>query len=126
MNATVRVTGLRELQRSLKKADSDLYPRVREELKAIGEIVAAEARSGATGIGLVLTGRLVGSIKPKVRMKDVVVQATAKQRGFNYPVRYEFGDRNRPFLVPALAAKQGEIRRRLEGGVESLLRSASL
>lgn len=124
--ASVSVTGLAELQRSLRRAGSELYPQVRESLREIGEMVAQEARSIATGKGLVLTGRLVKSIRPTVRTRDVVIKATAKQRGYNYPARYEFGDRNRPFLRPAVAAKEAEVHRRLELAIDRLLGRADL
>jgi hypothetical protein len=123
---TIKVEGLADLQRALKRADSGLYPAVRGGLSKVGQEVASEAQSIATGSGLVLTGRLVGSIKPVVRVRDVAIRASATQRGFNYPVRYEFGDRKRPFLVPAVEAKTGEIERGMENVVDLLLNASGL
>lgn len=122
----VQVTGLKELQRNLKRADSELPKQLRAGFKEVGKTVADEAKRIAEGKGLVLTGRLVRSIRPSVRGTTAVIRDTAKQRGFNYPARYEFGDRKRPFLVPAVKAKEGQIVRDLEEVINRVLRGANL
>lgn len=122
----VQITGLKELQRDLKRADAELPKQLRVAVKGIGQTVADEAKRIAEGNGLVLTGRLVRSIRPSVRGMTAVIRDTAKQRGFNYPVRYEFGDRKRPFLVPAVQRKEGEIVRDLEEVINRVLSGANL
>lgn len=122
----VQITGLKELQRDLKRADAELPKQLRVAVKGIGQTVADEAKRIAEGNGLVLTGRLVRSIRPSVRGMTAVIRDTAKQRGFNYPVRYEFGDRRRPFLVPAVQRKEGEIVRDLEEVINRVLSGANL
>lgn len=122
----VQITGLKELQRDLKRADADLPKQLRAAFKEVGRTVADEAKRIAEARGLVLTGRLVRSIRPSVRGTTAVIRDTAQQRGFNYPVRYEFGDRKRPFLVPAVQRKEGEVVRDLEDAVNDVLRGANL
>lgn len=122
----VQITGLRELQRDLKRADAELPKALRAGFKAVGTTVAEEAKRIAQSQGLVLTGRLVRSIRPSVRGTTAVIRDTATQRGFNYPVRYELGDRKRPFLVPAVQRKEGEIVRDLEEVINKVLREANL
>lgn len=121
MRATVHVEGLAELQRALRRADSDLYPTVREGLKEAGDNVAQAAQQIAGAKGLRLTGRLIGGIKSSVRTREAVIRATARQRGYNYPGRYEFGDRLRPFLQPAVEQEQGETVRILAQSIDRLL-----
>lgn len=122
----VKVTGLKELQRDLRRADAALPKALRAGFKEVGQTVAEEAKRIAEAEGLVLTGRLVRSIRPSVRGTTAVIRATARQRGFNYPVRYEFGDRKRPFLVPAVQRKEGEIVRDLEEVINRVLSQANL
>lgn len=122
----VRVTGLKELQRDLKRADSGLPKALRAEFKSVGRKIADEAQNIAEGKGLVLTGRLVRMIRPQVRGTTAVIRDAAQQRGFNYPARYEFGDRKRPFLVPAVERKEGELVRDLEDAVNRVLKEANL
>lgn len=122
----VEIRGLKELQRDLRRADAELPKALREGFKDVGKMVADEAKSIAEGKGLVLTGRLVKSIRPSVRGTTAVIRATAQQRGFNYPVRYEFGDRKRPFLVPAVSRKEGQVVADLEEVVNRVLKEANL
>lgn len=122
----VEIKGLKELQRDLRRADAGLPKALREGFKDVGKMVAKEAQSIAEGKGLVLTGRLVRSIRPSVRGMTAVIRATAQQRGFNYPVRYEFGDRKRPFLVPAVSRKEGQVVTDLEEVVNRVLKEANL
>lgn len=122
----VEIKGLKELQRDLRRADAGLPKALREGFKDVGKMVAKEAQSIAEGKGLVLTGRLVRSIRPSVRGMTAVIRATAQQRGFNYPARYEFGDRKRPFLVPAVSRKEGQVVTDLEEVVNRVLKEANL
>ena len=120
MGAVVQVKGLRELQRDFRKMSKDLAGDLRKRLKGIGQIVADEAQRIAAARGLKDSGDLIRLIRPTVKANAVSIRASAKRRGFNYPVRYELGDRQRPFLVPARERKQPEVIRRLEDMVDDL------
>jgi hypothetical protein len=131
--AQVLISGLSELVRGFSKLGSELRPSVREQLREIADEVATEAKSVASGQGLVRSGRLVGQIKPSVRGTSAYVRATARNRGFPYPAIYEgtyklkrpSGGRTvRKFLEPALDAKQGEIEPRIERMLDRLAAGA--
>ena len=111
---------MRELQRDFRKMSKDLAGDLRKRLKGIGQIVADEAQRIAAARGLKDSGDLIRLIRPTVKANAVSIRASAKRRGFNYPVRYELGDRQRPFLVPARERKQPEVIRRLEDMVDDL------
>lgn len=108
---TIRVEGLRELDRALGKMSKELRKELRSGMREAAEIVATEARSRATAQGLVRTGRLVRGIKPGVRGGGAIVRSTATQRGFNYARRHEFeGGGRRAYLMPAADAKRDAAR----------------
>ena len=122
----VQVIGLRSLTRDLKAAGNGAQKEIRPILKKASEVVASEARKIAASKGLRQSGALIGSIKPRVSGSTGLVAAGARRRGYNYPGRYEFGDRERPFLRPALAAKSEEVAAEFEDGIDKLLRRHSL
>jgi hypothetical protein len=122
----VYIEGLREFRRDLRRIDVQLGQGITDALRDAAEIVAAEARRRAPrGSRPIPPGRrprkrLADAIRPRVRGDVALVVANVTQRsaawpqGYRYPRRYEYGDRNRPFLRPALAAKQAEVERALE------------
>ena len=104
----VRVEGLRELNKSLRKVGGD-YPK---ELKAIhkdvAEIVAQRAETRAPR----LTGRLISSIRPQGALRYGRVAAGRKSVPYAGPIHWGWaghGIEPQPFLVEALHEKQPEV-----------------
>lgn len=123
MNVTVQVEGLDELRRALKQADSNLVKELRKGLTDAAKLVVAEAKSRAAKGP---TGDMSRQIKPSVQGTTARVRATAAHRGFNYPVRHEFGDYKQPFLEPALQAKRGAVEDKIDDVVGRVIQSAGL
>lgn len=120
-SAAVKVKGLRELDRALKHGDKATRDTLRAGLKEAAAEVAGEARSIAQANGLVLSGKLVRSIRPGLTGTRAYVQADPKNRGYRYAGRYEFGDRLRPFLTPAAERKQDATVRHVEKAFDRLV-----
>lgn len=112
MAAVGGIEGLADLRRVLRKMESDLANDLRDRLKDAAQVVADDAIDRAPR----RSGRLARSIKPLVRgnVGGVAVSARARD-GYAYPKRleYERGSRGRPFLEPALEAKQDEVAERV-------------
>lgn len=126
---TIAVEGLAELNKVFAKLDKATKKEMRDKLKSVGKIVADEAKSRAQARGLVKSGKLIRQIRPQVRTRAVVVEATALKRspaypsGYNYPKRYEYEkDGARAFMRPALEAKQSEVIDRFEEIFDELSR----
>ncbi len=119
----IRVEGVTELKAAFKAADREYQKSIQVELREIGGIVAEQAKSFAIGQGLYDTGALVDAIKPGVQGFTAVVRDAANQNGFNYPAVYEGelaghglrGRGPRPFMAPAIDAKEAEILAGLDG-----------
>lgn len=121
------VEGLDELRRDLRRADADLSKQLRQGLKGVADIVTEEAKSKAASVARTHpTGDMESKIRPKVRGTSAIIEAYAAHRGFNYPVRFEFGDYGRPFLEPAIESREGEIVEGFEEMVQDVLRRANL
>lgn len=103
---TVRVKGLRELQRDLNRMEGGLAREVDESLREAGELVERETASRIRARGLVRTGKMVGSVRTAVTRGKVRVRVTAARRGFPYP---RLREAQTPFLNPALESKRGEV-----------------
>jgi HK97 gp10 family phage protein len=135
--STVTVKGLSELIRDFHRVNRDLAREVRREMLAIGKIVADEAKeqqvpeqdlaagqSGADNVSN--TGRLQKGIRPRMRGATTIVENRTKGRnGYKYPGIFEYGvsgraRARRPFLVPALDEKQGEVIEALEDMLDRL------
>ena len=119
--ATVRVRGLSELRRDLAAVGPDARSGLRDALKDAADVVSDEAKHVAFQRDLVDSGALVRGIRPSVRGTRAVVQSTVKRGGYPYSGRYEYGDRLRPFLQPALENKQNEVVEQFRRGVDDLL-----
>jgi hypothetical protein len=85
--------GLAGMEKTMKKE-------LKKEFQAIGVIVADEAKSIAESKGLRGTlardkhkGLLIKSIKPQATAMKVVINETARTKGYNYPKVYEYGGR---------------------------------
>lgn len=134
--STVTVRGLRELIRDFRRIEAQLARELRRELLAIGQIVADEAKNvqvpkkslgaGQGGAdGTPNTGRLQRGIRPRMRGATTIVENRSSRKGYKYPGIYEYGvsgrgRARRPFLQPALEAKQGEVIEALEDMLDRL------
>jgi hypothetical protein len=92
---TVKIKGLRDLDRALGKADKDLRKDLRGRLKAVAMIVATGARAKAEAKGLRQSGDLIRGIKPYALTGKAGVRSGAMHRGYNYPARVEYEGGNR-------------------------------
>ena len=127
VGSTVAVRGLDQLVRDFGKVSDQLKRDVQRELQDIALIVSDQAKENARSEGLDKSGRLIKGIRPRVRGATAIVEDRAKSKGrrFPYPGIYEFGvsgrdRRRRPFLVPALDQKQGDVMRGLEDMLDRL------
>lgn len=109
--STVRVKGLRELQRDFRKMSKDLSKEVRDGLREGAEPVRQEAAALFSPI----SADSAAGYKVRVRQRGVAVEqsrrrTTGKRRDYG---RLQMGRA----LIPGLEAKQGEVIR----GVEKVL-----
>jgi phage gpG-like protein len=134
---TVRVEGLVEFQKALRRADSDLPKRLRLANKAAAEVVAEEARRRVQSEAKNPTGKLAGSVAIRAEQRA----ASVKMGGARTPYAgfFDFGGRvgrnksvERPFIkngrvvYPAVAAKNEEVADRFGREIDALLRDAGL
>ena len=114
---TVRVRGLAQLQRDLRRATPTLYTDLRGELRGIASIVSEEARRRLAQLSPTPT-RSVSGIRPRVRTNAAVAeQARRKTTG----KRADWGSRQMQYaLSPALDAKEAEVVVRLERMLDNL------
>lgn len=123
--STVSVRGLNQLVRDFNAVDRELRRELQRELQDIARLVSDEAKSMVREDNLVDSGRLEKGIRPRVRGAVAIVENRAKNRGYAYPGIYEYGTSGkektrRPFLLPALQAKQGEVVEALEDMLDRL------
>lgn len=110
-----RFSGLRELDRALGRTDKDLRTILRNDLRAVAEIVAAEARHIAHEKDLVDSGDLVRMIQPFALVRGAGVRSSATHRGYRYPRRLEYENRDgaeygpHATVLPAVEEKKGEV-----------------
>ncbi len=137
----VRVEGLREVDRTLRKMDSEMAAGLRSESKDIAEVVARDARTRVP----VVSGKAQGSIKAGAQGKGAYVQGGKK--AVPYYGWLDFGSRNpisgRPrsvgpwarsgkgphrgrFIYAALTANRGEVERRTKRTVKVAKKKAGL
>lgn len=120
--AAVAVQGLDALIRDLNRMDRELGRDVQRELQAAAKIVSDDARSQVRQAGLVDSGRMERSIRPRVtaRSSAIVEARRSYFRRYYYPLVYHFGTWGRPrhasvpFLYLALERKQAEVVRHLD------------
>jgi hypothetical protein len=111
---TVRVKGLKELQRTLRDADKNLRASVRKELREAGEIVRSEAAT----LFSPRDARSAAGYKVRVRQRGVAVEQSLRKTTGLHP---EYGSlQMRDALLPALDAKEGEVVSHLEGMLDRL------
>lgn len=115
---TVRVKGLRELQRSLSKVNKEAAKTVKDELKKVAEPVAATARGKLSRYA----GASVSTIGPRVGVAGVFVTQRAKKVTGR---RGDFGALTmRTALEPALEEHEDHIVNDVEDALDRLGRSA--
>jgi hypothetical protein len=117
-SATVRIRGLRELNRSLNKINKEAARTVRNAIKEAAEPVAAAARSKLSRF----QGASVGTIAPRASVKGAfVTQRARKVTG----LRPDFGRlQMTEVLVPALEEHRDEVLDRVEDALDRLGREA--
>jgi HK97 gp10 family phage protein len=124
---TVRVDGLTELLRDLKKLEPEVSKELRDRLKEIVNVVASDARQKAP----YKTGKLAKKIVPSVTNKGAAVLSKAEHArimefGGRHPV---FGNRNtwvfqpaRPHVFPAVEAHRADVDRQGQEALDNALR----
>jgi hypothetical protein len=115
VNTDVKVKGLRELHRALKRYDIELKAELERELKDAGDIVASEARQRFT----VIDARSAAGFKAKLRGfgRVVVQQNRRKTTG----LRGDFGSlQMRRALIPAVSDNQDRVIASVEGMLDRL------
>jgi hypothetical protein len=116
----VHITGLRELDRALGRADKTLRTDLRNRLKAVAGVVSVEARGIASSKGLHVSGDLIRGISPFALTGRTGVRSTAKHGGYPYPLRLEYegrsGGRFGPHatLIPAFERHEEDVARGAE------------
>lgn len=114
MADTVHVTGLRELNRGLKRADADTAKILRKRYKDVGDIVRAEAQSRFSRYD---AGSAAG-FKTRVRQNGIIVEQS-KRRVTG--LRGDYGAlQMRRALLPSLDDKRDDVVRELEQAVEEI------
>ena len=101
---TVRVKGLRELQRALKNVDDDMRKEIDVALREAAQKVAEDARSKFAGID----ARSASGFRPRIRgFGRVVVEQRLRRTTGQHP---EFGSlQMRRALIPALGENQEHV-----------------
>lgn len=111
----ISLQGIAALDRALGKADKNLRSGLRDDLKEVAGVVAAEAQSIAEQKGLRRSGDLIRKITPFAFVGRAGVRSTSIHRGYAYPRRLEFEGRGsntygpNASLLPALDAKGDEL-----------------
>ena len=115
METTLRVKGLRQLHRALKDYDDGLKRELEAELRAAGEIVAADARTRFLGVD----ARSAAGFKSKVRGFGRVVVQQSRRRTTG--LRGDFGSlQMRRALLPSVNENQARVLETVEGMLDRL------
>lgn len=116
MAGAVRIEGLADFRRDLRRINPALAKGVRVGLKDAAQIVAYEAQRRAP----VASGAMKASVKAFASGNRAGVRVNARRvsakypSGYRYPRRIEFGKGGaRAFVGPALEAKRPDVMRRL-------------
>ena len=117
---TVRLDGLRQLQRQLKKIETDLPKQMKAVAKSAANIVADEARA----MSPYKTGRLSGTVKTGATAKGAYMKVGGKLPYskvimFGWPRHNITGN---PFPYRALDAKRQEVINSFSRGIGELLK----
>lgn len=105
---TVRVSGLRQLNRAFREVDKALAKELRDELRDAAGIVAEDARSRFQSI----SPSSAAGFKPRARAAGAFVEQSKRRTTGKRP---DFGALQMTrALLPALEAKEGEVIDRVE------------
>jgi hypothetical protein len=130
---TIKIHGLRELQRALKQIDGEAQKKLRVVFNDVAQLVADDAKRRVPA----RTGAARKSIKPRSGQREAVVQAGSRRVpyygwldfggkvGVRRNIRRRFISEGR-YLYPALTAKRGLVQRRLDESIRELARLAGL
>lgn len=132
---TIRVEGLAELQRELRKIDSKLPRELRVANKDAAEVVARAARARA-----VAQGSTAAKTAPSIKAAAEQRRSKVTLGGARYPFAWgaEFGGQGRPttmqfrphrgrdgyFLYPAIRSTRAEFMDVYERALDQLMRAA--
>lgn len=120
----VRVEGLREFRRDLKRVSPEVNAHLRDEMKRLGETVAAEARSAAVK----RTGRYASSIRayaagPGVAVGSRLPQANVLHWGGTIrPRGVDITFQQRPVISQAVERHENQIVDRVGDMIERAAR----
>lgn len=120
--ASVRVDGLRQVQRKLRNAGADAED-MRDLMHALGNIVIDGASAPAR------SGRLAGNIRAGRGKTKAVVRAGGARVPYAGVIHYGWPARGiapQPFLTDALRARQAQVFAALEAGINEILRKNNL
>ena len=127
--ATIRVTGLADLQATLYKIDKGISRELRKELTDVARIVSDQAKENAP-VGK--TTVLRRSIRPKIKGGSTAIVEARRDyfRRYNYSLLIHFGSYGTrgkrgptPFLYDALEQKRGEVVRLLDQRLRRFIES---
>lgn len=121
--ASIRVEGIRELNKKLSAAGSD-FGQMSELMHHLGMIVIAHAKVPAD------SGELAGTLRAGKGKTKAVVRAGYKSRG-GYAGVVHYGDPHRnhhaqPFLTDALKRSQEKVIAALVTGLDDILKKNNL
>jgi hypothetical protein len=111
--ATIRVKGLRELDRAFKSMDKELQRDLRTRLKKAAAPVVSSAQSKISRY----QGASTGTIKPVALAKGVVVRQNAKKVTGK---RGDFGALQMRLFLEALEENEDEVVRAVENLIDEL------
>lgn len=115
----IQVEGAKELRAAMKRMGADLG-----DMTAINKSAAQTVAGQARSIVPVLTGRLMGSIRPLATRTRGQVAAGNKSVPYAGPIHFGWPARNisaDPFLWDALESKEGEVIEKYEAHIEALV-----
>jgi hypothetical protein len=111
---TVRVKGLRDLQRDLRKVSKGLSKELREGLLTAGRIVERDA----SGRLMPINASSASGLRTYARTRGVSVEQSRRRTTGQHP---EFGAlQMRRALLPALESKENEVVSRVEDVLDGL------
>lgn len=112
---SVKVKGLRELNRAFKRYDDDLKRELEDELVAAGEIVASDARQRFSLIDV----KSASGFKSKTKGFGRVVVQQSLRKGRNRRRNYG-GLQMRRGLLPAVEANEAKVIKAVEGMLDRI------
>lgn len=118
MQPAIRITGLREVQRALLRAEVGLRPALRAAFKRVAEPIAAEAR----GLLAQYPGASVGTIGPRVTLAGVAVTQRAGTVTGAHP---QFGElQMTDVMIPALEHHADDVEDGAGDALDALILAA--